>query len=68
MLGLLKPTGGKIYFNQHDIQQIGLSNYRKYIACVLQEDKIFSGSILENIVSFEDNYDRKFAIECAEII
>lgn len=66
MAGLLKPTTGKIYFNQADIHQLGLANYRKQIACVLQDDKFFSGSILENIVSFEDNYDREFAVECAK--
>lgn len=67
MAGFLKPTSGKIYFNHMDINQIGLNSYRKYIACVLQDDKFFSGSILENIVSFESDYDLEFAIECAKI-
>lgn len=67
MAGFLKPTSGKIYFNQMDINQIGLNSYRKYIACVLQDDKFFSGSILENIVSFESDYDLEFAIECTKI-
>lgn len=66
MSGLLKPTKGEIYFNHIDIKQLGLANYRQHIACVLQEDKFFSGSILENIVSFEEKYDREFAIECAK--
>lgn len=57
MSGLLKPTKGEIYFNYIDIKQLGLANYRQHIACVLQEDKFFSGSILENIVSFEEKYD-----------
>lgn len=65
--GLLKPTSGKILFNGTDIYQLGLNNYRKYITCVLQEDKFFSGSILENIVSFDNQYDRAWAIECAKI-
>lgn len=65
MSGLLKPTSGKIYFNNADIQQIGSVNYRSMIGCVLQEDKFFSGSILENIVSFENDYDRNWAIQCA---
>lgn len=67
MAGLLKPSSGKIYFNQSDIHQLGLTRYRKYIACVLQDDKFFSGSIIENIVSFDERYDRKFAIQCAQI-
>ena len=67
MAGLLKPTKGEIYFDQINIHQIGTSNYRQYIACVLQDDKFFSGSILENIVCFEQKYDREFAIECAKL-
>ncbi len=66
MAGLLNPTTGKIYFNQAEIHQLGLANYRKQIACVLQDDKFFSGSILENIVSFNEQYDYDFAIECAK--
>ncbi|EQA01129.1 peptidase domain-containing ABC transporter [Glaesserella parasuis] len=67
MSGLLKPTQGEIYFNHLDIKQLGLANYRQHIACVLQDDKFFSGSILENIVSFEEKYDSEFAIECAKL-
>ena len=67
MAGLLKPKAGKIYFNQSEIHQLGLANYRKQIACVLQDDKFFSGSILENIVSFAEQYDYDFAVECAKI-
>lgn len=67
MSGLLKPSSGKIYFNNIDIHQIGLNVYRNCIACVLQDDKFFSGSILENIVSFEHDYDIEFAIKCAKL-
>ena len=67
MAGLLKPTKGEIYFNNLDINQLGLANYRQYIGFVLQDDKFFSGSILENIVSFEEKYNREFAIECAKL-
>ncbi|WP_165889133.1 peptidase domain-containing ABC transporter [Mannheimia granulomatis] len=65
--GLLKPTSGTIFFNGVDIYQLGLTQYCTQIACVLQEDKFFSGSILENIVSFESNYNREWAIECAKL-
>lgn len=67
MSGLLKPTSGEIYFDGININQMGLPNYRSRIAMILQEDTFFSGSIIENIVSFEDQYDRDFAIECAKL-
>lgn len=67
MAGLLKPTSGMLLFNDMDIHQMGSNRYRTHIACVLQEDKFFSGSILENIVSFENHYDREWAMECAKL-
>ncbi|WP_233143699.1 peptidase domain-containing ABC transporter [Aggregatibacter actinomycetemcomitans] len=67
MSGLLKSTSGEVYFDGININQIGLPNYRSKIAMVLQEDKFFSGSIIENIVSFEDQYDLEFAIKCAKL-
>ena len=33
-------------------RQLGINNYHKMIACVMQDDKLFSGSIRENICGF----------------
>ncbi len=66
MSGLLKPTKGEIYINNIDIKNLDISHYRQHIATVLQEDKFFSGSILENIVCFDNQYDKEFAIQCAK--
>lgn len=65
MAGLLTPTSGTILFNGIDIHHAGLNNYRKCIACVLQDDKLFSGSIAENIISFSEQKDEAHMIECA---
>lgn len=65
MCGLLSPTTGDVLADQLDIQKIGLNNYRLGTACVLQEDRLFSGSIIDNISGFEDNADIEFIIECA---
>ncbi|HIF5886575.1 TPA: ATP-binding cassette domain-containing protein, partial [Klebsiella pneumoniae] len=48
-----------------DIYKIGLNNYRLATACVLQEDRLFSGSISDNISGFEDNADEELIVECA---
>lgn len=66
MCGLLSPTSGDVLADNLDINKIGLNNYRLSTACVLQEDRLFSGSILENISGFEDNADEQFVIECAK--
>lgn len=65
MCGLLSPTNGDVLADNLDINKIGLNNYRLSTACVLQEDRLFSGSIAENICGFEDNADEAFMVECA---
>lgn len=65
MCGLLSPTNGDVLVDNLNVNKIGLNNYRLSTACVLQEDRLFSGSIMENISGFEDNVDEEFVIECA---
>lgn len=59
MTGLITPQQGHVLFNQHDIYQLGLQQYRQAIACVLQDDKLFAGSIAENIACFDLNKDQE---------
>ena len=64
--GLLSPDSGSVLFNGIDISGAGLNNYRDCIACVLQEDKLFAGSIAENISSFSEQRDPDLIISCAQ--
>ena len=48
LLGLLKPTSGKIYFNNHDIST-NLFNWTKQVSYISQDNNLFSGSIAQNI-------------------
>ncbi|MEQ0052663.1 peptidase domain-containing ABC transporter [Klebsiella sp. JN_Kp127] len=66
MCGLLSPDSGEILADNLEIQKIGLNNYRLGIACVLQEDRLFSGSLIDNISGFDDNPDLEFVMECAK--
>ncbi|EIX9079367.1 peptidase domain-containing ABC transporter [Klebsiella variicola] len=66
MCGLLSPTSGDVLVDNLDITKIGLNNYRHGTACVLQEDRLFSGSLIDNISGFEDNVDLNFVMECAK--
>jgi ATP-binding cassette, subfamily B, bacterial CvaB/MchF/RaxB len=65
LCGLFPPDMGRIEVNGIDIQQLGLNNYQKMIACVMQDDKLFSGSIRENISGFVDDVDDEWLQECA---
>lgn len=64
LCGLFEPQGGKVMIDGVDIQQMGLNNYRKIIGCVMQDDKLFSGSIRENICGFDENTDDEWLVEC----
>lgn len=66
MSGLLTPTNGDIFVSEYDVKKIGLNNFRACIACVLQEDRLFSGSISDNIAGFDDDTDLELVIECAK--
>lgn len=65
MAGLLSPEHGDIFIGGHDVKQIGVNNFRSSTACVLQEDRLFSGSIMDNISGFDDEVNQQLVIECA---
>ncbi|NVM51661.1 peptidase domain-containing ABC transporter [Serratia ureilytica] len=66
LCGLFTPDEGKVIIDGTDIQQLGINNYHKMIGCVMQDDKLFSGSIRENICGFDDNENEDWMIECAK--
>ncbi|MBW7984844.1 peptidase domain-containing ABC transporter [Enterobacillus tribolii] len=66
MSGLLTPSQGSVLIDGLDITTVGLNNYRSCIACVLQDDKLFAGSIADNIACFDVQKDEERIIACAE--
>ena len=65
MLGLLQPTSGKITLDGKDITQVGLKNYRKHIAAVMQDDTLLAGSIADNISFFDPQPNYLKIEQCA---
>jgi ATP-binding cassette subfamily B protein RaxB len=55
--GLLRPTFGTVFIDDIPLQAIGLESYRAQIGCVLQDDRLFAGSIAENIAGFSASPD-----------
>lgn len=53
MMGLLTPTEGRVLIDGVDIRKVGLRHYREVCAAVMQDDRLVSGSIRDNI-SFQD--------------
>lgn len=50
LLGFEKPNSGAIYYDSKDLSKIELKSLRKKIGVVMQNGKVFQGSIYENIV------------------
>lgn len=67
MLGLLQPTSGRVLFDGIDIQTIGLKNYRKMIAAVMQDDTLLAGSIADNISFFDPQPNYLRVEQCAHL-
>jgi ATP-binding cassette subfamily B protein RaxB len=55
--GLLRPTAGMVLLDDVPLQAIGLEAYRAQIGCVLQDDRLFAGSISQNIAAFSPSPD-----------
>lgn len=50
LVGLYKPLGGEILYNQHRHDAIDLDSLRERIGFVTQDTQLFSGSIKENLL------------------
>lgn len=53
ILGLYQPNQGCIELDDHQIQQFDPAWYRRQLGVVMQDDRLFSVSVVDNI-SFED--------------
>jgi ATP-binding cassette subfamily B protein RaxB len=67
LAGLIPPTGGAVLLDGRDIRASGLDAYRGSVACVLQEDRLFVGTMAENIAAFDPRADQGWVEECARM-
>jgi ATP-binding cassette, subfamily B, bacterial CvaB/MchF/RaxB len=67
LAGLLRPTGGAVLIDDVPLQAIGFDAYRAQIGCVLQDDRLFAGSIAENIACFSPSADPERIREVAKL-
>lgn len=67
LLGFENPEGGVIYYDGNDIKTLNLKALRKNIGCVMQNSKLFTGSIYSNIVISAPHLTEAEAWEAAEM-
>lgn len=59
LAGLLRPTSGRIYYDDHDAAMVALSSLRRQIGFVRQDFQLFAGSVAENIAHGDDAPDQE---------
>ena len=67
LLGFEKPSRGVISYDWQDLQHLDLHSVRRHIGAVMQDGKLFSGSIFDNIVISAPTLKLEEAWEAAEI-
>ena len=67
MAGLLLPSEGQVLTDDAPLTPARLGRFRAGLACVLQEDRLFAGSLLENVTSFDVEVDHARVRLCASL-
>jgi len=67
ILGITSPNDGSVIVDGMLLTRFGLRNYQSQIGVVLQDDKLFMGSIAENISMFDENCDYAQVYEAARV-
>jgi len=65
LASLLTPVSGEVLANGEPLARLGLARWRSTIGVVMQDDRLFAGSIADNICFFADRPDRRRIVECA---
>lgn len=66
LLGLYEPTEGRILIDGTPLAEFGLQNWRRRLGVVMQDDKLLSGTIADNISFFDPEMDMKAVIRAAQ--
>jgi ATP-binding cassette subfamily B protein RaxB len=67
LAGLAVPDRGQLLIDGVPVSSLGLAAYRDRVGCVLQDDRLFAGSIFENITAFDSGADAARVETCARM-
>lgn len=67
LVGLLEPVEGAVLVNGRNLKDLDLSQYRRKIGAVMQDDQLFVGTIEDNISFFDPEHDPERVRECARL-
>lgn len=67
IMGIYKPASGQIMIDGKPIDSMPVEELRQIISCVLQDDLLLGGSVLENIAFFDATIDQAWVEQCATV-
>jgi ATP-binding cassette subfamily B protein RaxB len=65
MLGLYAPVSGRVTIDGRDLQTIDPSAWRSRVGVVMQDDRLLSGTIADNIAFFDPEIDMQRVMRAA---
>jgi ATP-binding cassette subfamily B protein RaxB len=67
LASLLSPVEGEILIDGQPLAHLGAARWRAMIGVVMQDDKLFAGSVADNICFFADRPDLSRVEDCARM-
>jgi ATP-binding cassette subfamily B protein RaxB len=67
LMGLYQPDAGEVLLDGRSIGEMGIQEYRRRYAAVMQDDVLLAGTLLENISFFDPAADLELVSECAAV-
>ena len=67
VVGFYKPTEGRIYVDDYDMNMLDKEQYRSRIGYVMQDNALFSGTVSENIAIGDSQPDPRRIAEVAKL-
>jgi len=66
LIGLHNPLEGEVLFDGRPIDALGVRMLRNQLGVVMQDDRLLTGSLYDNISFFDPNIDLQRVEECAK--
>ncbi len=68
MLGFYEPQRGMLQLSGHDVKDLDNSDWLRHCGVVMQECKVFTGSIIDNVTLSDAEPDEEAAMELLEMV
>ncbi|MGP3966200.1 ABC transporter ATP-binding protein [Streptomyces sp. 6N223] len=59
VIGFIRPTTGRLLLDGHDMNELDLRTYRRFVSVVPQESILFEGTVRENVAYGMENADEE---------